>query len=173
MDVKEVDDPLRFRTKIIDHMHMKANVQNRKTCVNIEKSIYNSSIQKAKESETICKWNNTYFVLLYLHKLKSILSNLKNPIILEKVNNQHIEARNMAFMTHMELLPEKWDEKMKEKELRLENKFFPKIEANTDDFTCGKCKSNACTYYQLQTRSADEPMTTFVTCTNCGQRWKC
>ena len=30
-----------------------------------------------------------------------------------------------------------------------------------------------CTYYQLQTRSADEPMTTFVTCINCGNRWKC
>lgn len=23
-----------------------------------------------------------------------------------------------------------------------------------------------------QTRSADEPMTTFVTCTNCGNKWK-
>ena len=48
-----------------------------------------------------------------------------------------------------------------------------KIAASTDTFTCGKCKSNECTYYQMQTRSADEPMTTFVTCINCGNRWKC
>ena len=41
-----------------------------------------------------------------------------------------------------------------------------------NDFTCFKCKSNKCTFYQLQTRSADEPMTTFVTCLNCGNRWK-
>ena len=54
-----------------------------------------------------------------------------------------MKAEEIAFMNHMQLLPEKWDIKMKEKELRLENKFFPKIEANTDDFTCGKCKSNA------------------------------
>mmetsp|Transcript_26665 Transcript_26665/g.67928 ORF Transcript_26665/g.67928 Transcript_26665/m.67928 type:complete len:304 (-) Transcript_26665:396-1307(-) len=45
-------------------------------------------------------------------------------------------------------------------------------QASTDMFQCGKCKQRKCTYYQLQTRSADEPMTTFVTCTNCGNRWK-
>ena len=45
-------------------------------------------------------------------------------------------------------------------------------EASTDAFKCGKCKARACTYYQLQTRSADEPMTTFITCVPCGNRWK-
>ena len=39
-------------------------------------------------------------------------------------------------------------------------------------FKCGKCKSTKTTYYQMQTRSADEPMTTFVTCLNCTKRWK-
>jgi len=47
-----------------------------------------------------------------------------------------------------------------------------KKEASTDAFKCGKCKQRKCTYYQLQTRSADEPMTTFVTCVNCDNRWK-
>lgn len=47
-----------------------------------------------------------------------------------------------------------------------------KKEASTDAFKCGKCKKRMCTYYQLQTRSADEPMTTFVTCVNCDNRWK-
>lgn len=44
--------------------------------------------------------------------------------------------------------------------------------ATTDQFQCGKCKQRKCQYYQMQTRSADEPMTTFVTCVNCGNRWK-
>uniref|UniRef100_A0A8R1YGH9 Transcription elongation factor S-II n=1 Tax=Pristionchus pacificus TaxID=54126 RepID=A0A8R1YGH9_PRIPA len=37
---------------------------------------------------------------------------------------------------------------------------------------CGKCGKKNCTYTQLQTRSADEPMTTFVFCMECGNRWK-
>lgn len=45
-------------------------------------------------------------------------------------------------------------------------------EAETDQFKCGRCSKRKCKYYQLQTRSADEPMTTFVTCVNCGNRWK-
>ena len=39
-------------------------------------------------------------------------------------------------------------------------------------FQCSKCKSKKTTYYSLQTRSADEPMTNFITCTNCDNRWK-
>ena len=38
--------------------------------------------------------------------------------------------------------------------------------------TCKRCGKNKCFYYQIQTRSADEGMTTFYTCTECGNRWK-
>lgn len=43
-----------------------------------------------------------------------------------------------------------------------------KAEATCDFFQCSKCKEKKTTYYQLQTRSADEPMTTFVTCVVCA-----
>ena len=36
---------------------------------------------------------------------------------------------------------------------------------------CGKCKKNNCTFFEMQTRSADEPMTVFVTCNECGNRY--
>ena len=45
-------------------------------------------------------------------------------------------------------------------------------QSETDMFKCGKCQKRKTSYYQMQTRSADEPMTTFVTCLNCDHRWK-
>lgn len=42
----------------------------------------------------------------------------------------------------------------------------------TSLISCKRCKGNSCMYNQVQTRSADEPMTTFVWCNDCGLRWK-
>ena len=88
------------------------------------------------------------------------------------VSNGEIKAHEIAFMTHQELMPEKWTELIKAKSIRDKNKFEQKVEAMTDAFRCRKCKSRECTYYEMQCRSADEPMSCFVTCCNCGNRWK-
>ena len=88
------------------------------------------------------------------------------------MKSREIQAHKLAFMTHQEMSPEKWDKLIEDKKIRDENKYEPKLEASTDKFTCRKCRSKKCTYYQLQTRSADEPMTTFVTCLECDRRWK-
>tara|TARA_Y100000992_G_scaffold130682_1_gene86153 strand:- start:253 stop:543 length:291 start_codon:yes stop_codon:yes gene_type:complete len=82
-----------------------------------------------------------------------------------------LKPSELAYMTHQEMNIDKWSKLIQEKKERDKNKFdTPK--AMTSDFKCYKCKKNQCSYYQLQTRSADEPMTTFVTCLNCGARWK-
>ncbi len=39
-------------------------------------------------------------------------------------------------------------------------------------FRCSKCGGEKTTHYQMQTRSADEPMTVFITCLKCGKRWR-
>ena len=67
--------------------------------------------------------------------------NLKNSSVKQKVLSGDIDSTKLAYMTHTEILPEKWGQKIADKKIRLENKYFPKIEASTDDFTCGKCKS--------------------------------
>jgi transcription elongation factor S-II len=43
---------------------------------------------------------------------------------------------------------------------------------STDLIKCSKCRKTNVTYNQVQTRSADEPMTTFCLCNECGKRWK-
>jgi len=46
------------------------------------------------------------------------------------------------------------------------------IDLFSRSMTCGKCKQSKVAYTQAQTRAADEPMTTFCECMNCGNRWK-
>ena len=53
------------------------------------------------------------------------------------------------------------------------NKFFDNITTGirTQEYKCGRCKEHNCSYTQLQTRCADEPMTTYINCLNCGNKW--
>ena len=93
--------------------------------------------------------------------------------MIEEVNSGFLQPHKIAFMTHQEIAHDRWADLIDAKSKRDKNKFEVNIAAATDTFTCRKCKKNQCTYYQMQTRSADEPMTTFVTCIPCGNRWKC
>ena len=140
---------------------------------NLERGIYNNTLQSADEKHIIKKWINIYFVLLYINKFKMIYNNLQYKEVISLILNKTIKPHELAFMTHQEILPEKWNKLIEDLKIKNQNKYTPKIEASTDNFTCYKCKSKECTHYQLQTRCADEAMTTYVTCISCGTRWKC
>ena len=144
-----------------------------KYSINIEKSIYNQSLQTATAKHIVKKWENPYFVLIYEDRFRSVYINIKNPSIHTRLQTGELKAHEIGSLSHQELSPEKWETLIREKNMKEKNKYTPTLQGNTDVFTCRKCKSNKCNYYQLQTRSADEPMTTYVTCVNCGNRWKC
>jgi transcription elongation factor S-II len=178
--MKVVSEPEYFRNKIKNEINKHLikygiNPENNidKMAKNLEKGIYNYAIEESTKKNIVKKWENIYFVHIYIDKLRAIFANLSSPYLIEKINNKQIKIHIIAFMTHQEMQPEKWSVLLNDKKMRDQNKYTPVIEASTDYFTCRKCKSKKCTYYQLQTRSADEPMTTFVTCLNCGQRWRC
>jgi transcription elongation factor S-II len=88
------------------------------------------------------------------------------------LKTNELKPQTYAFMTHQEMNPERWKSLIEDKIKRDASKFKTNIEASTDMFTCKKCKSKKCTYYELQTRSADEPATIFITCLDCGKHWK-
>lgn len=50
-------------------------------------------------------------------------------------------------------------------------KYDDKQEMTESILVCGKCHQRKVDYYQKQTRGADEPMTCFCHCLNCGARW--
>ena len=93
--------------------------------------------------------------------------------MLTRLKKKEFNPQELASMEPQYTFPENWKELLDEKNKRDKMLYELRTETATDTFKCGRCKERKCTYYQLQTRSADEPMTTFVTCLNCGSRWKC
>jgi transcription elongation factor S-II len=139
---------------------------------NLEKGVFNYAIKESNTRKIVKKWENPAFSQLYLDRLRSIYINLKNEDILNQIKQKEILPQSIAFMTHQELDPSHWRILIDRKIKRDASKYSNNIQASTDMFTCKKCKSKRCTYYELQTRSADEPATIFVTCLDCGKHWK-
>ena len=169
--MRTISNPDTFRKNI--RTKLQSILDDEKHCLNLEKGIFNYSLKEADNRKVVKKWDNSHFVQIYVDRVRSIYFNLQNPKLLEMITSSQVKPHTVAFMTHQEMNQEKWDPLIQAKMKRDHHKYETKMEAATDTFKCRKCHSNKCTYYQMQTRSADEPMTTFVSCIDCGNRWKC
>lgn len=144
----------------------------------LEKAIFESSFQTAKKQYIPRNWKAAPFIEIYQQLMLSILSNLhplspvKNTRLLLRVKEGEFPLNAIPFMTSYEMFPEHWFA-LKDKLLQREQKILEGNKSRaTDQFKCRRCQKRECTYYELQTRSADEPMTIFITCLNCGKEWR-
>ncbi|XP_030637487.1 transcription elongation factor A protein 3 [Chanos chanos] len=113
----------------------------------------------------------------YKNRVRSRISNLKdpkNPNLRKNVLAGAIELHRIASMTAEEMASDELKQlrSVLTQEAIREHQMAKTGGTTTDLLQCGKCKKKNCTYNQVQTRSADEPMTTFVLCNECGNRWK-
>jgi len=113
----------------------------------------------------------------YKNQVRSRVFNLKdkkNVGLREGLLLGSITAQRLAVMTSAEMAS---DEVKKQREAFIKEGINDSALAvaegtKSELIKCGGCGKNNTTYHQAQTRSADEPMTTFVLCNECGKRWK-
>jgi transcription elongation factor S-II len=141
---------------------------------NAERGVYNWAVDTASTRNIVRRWDNESFALLYLGRARALHWNLANtPSLKEGVAARTIKARDLGSLSHPEMAPEMWKPVIEEKIARdMRNQDVLVEAAATDMFECRRCQKRRCTHYQLQTRSGDEAMTTFVNCLNCGNHWK-
>lgn len=113
----------------------------------------------------------------YKNRIRSRVANLKdpkNPNLRMNYLIGALPASRLAVMTAEELASDEMRQvRDKFKKEAINDAQLATVQGTkTDLLKCGKCKKRNCTYNQVQTRSADEPMTTFVLCNECGNRWK-
>tara|TARA_B100001094_G_scaffold319286_1_gene363906 strand:- start:6480 stop:6932 length:453 start_codon:yes stop_codon:yes gene_type:complete len=131
-----------------------------KTSINIEISLYNASIRFAKDNDIVNSWEDPGFVHIYLQKTTNILSFLENDAFLQKIKDKSFSCKNVGNLEACDIF-ESWNPK-----------HFKDENVEEGIFQCRKCKSRKTEYYSLQTRSADEPMTNYITCLECKNRWR-
>ena len=147
-----------------------------KLCVNLEKCTHNWAIKRSLEFNDVPAYDNRHHMDRYKHKYMEMRSNLiksphlKNDLVSGKVKPSMVIHFSPKALNENGLYA-------KEVEANVAKNMKKEYNAINDPdykgiFKCNKCRQYKTTYYEMQTRSADEPMTVFVTCHVCSITWK-
>jgi transcription elongation factor S-II len=144
----------------------------------LERGLFNATLKEAETRNIRRVWENPEFANLYRITAQRVISNLdassyiQNTRLLKRLQEGEFDPHDIAFMTYSDLYPEAWAH-IQEQAVKREAKMLEVDKsAATDMFRCSRCGKRECTYYEMQTRSADEPMTQFIRCLNCGKQWR-
>jgi len=139
--------------------------------IKIELSIFEYALNYCNN-----KYDKNYIKPVYEDKFNFILANLdefkkgiNNKYLKKNILEKKINPSYIAFLSPAQIHPEKWSYVIKKKEYieQRENNI-----AYSDAYKCRKCGESKSKITQAQTRSADEPMTTFVVCLVCHNTFK-
>jgi DNA-directed RNA polymerase subunit M/transcription elongation factor TFIIS len=157
---------------------VKMGIITEEELLQFEKSIYNHIYDISIKKFVVCHWDNPLFKNQYIERQRSLWGHLNpsssryNMRLINRLKDKEFDLEYLGRMSDYDLQPENWIT-LTNAQLRREQNILEGNKGNTTDiYKCGRCKKRECSYYMLQTRSADEPMTIFITCHNCGNRWR-
>jgi DNA-directed RNA polymerase subunit M/transcription elongation factor TFIIS len=145
----------------VDHP-LRELVRTRFDSDEIERAILQRCVREATQWFIDIDWDNPVFVRHYQSRAMSLY----------KYRDRATNPKEFAEFGPLELAPDRWGDLVRK---AIEREIARHSKTTTASITmyCSGCKRKTqCAYYQLQTRSADEPMTTFVTCLECHKKWK-
>lgn len=160
---------------IYHEFHLKDD-ELQKLALNLERGVFNRTLDTAPADKTK-SWNDL-FKAFYIQRAVTVYVNLnpdsylKNKGYLTRLLNGTYNAFEIVKLEAKDRFPERSAELNSVYVRDITKEVYKEDTDIQGMFKCGKCKTYKTTYYQLQTRSADEPMTCFHTCLNCGNKWR-
>lgn len=147
----------------IDHS-LRDLVRDKFGSADIEAAILNRCIADAQKWYIDIDWETAAFREMYRNRAMGLYGARK---LVETMSPEEF-----VNTSEVDRHPERWMDKLRQVAERDKALYSRKTTASMQMY-CSACKKKTnCDYYQMQTRSADEPMTTFVTCLECDKRWK-
>lgn len=143
-----------------------------------EQCIYNAAVRNAGQRHVGKAWSHPPFVELYRMTAKTLAANfhpdsyVKNTELFQRYKDGQVTFADICSMDPYHLFEAHWRDNFIAQQAQEKRQLEGNRAMATDRFVCTRCWKRECTYYELQTRSADEPMTIFITCINCGKHWR-
>ena len=94
---------------------------------------------------------------------------IKNNYLKDSIKNKKIDPSKICYMNQEDIEPYKYKHILEKKELE---EYRKNNQVTSNAFKCKKCGETRCQVTQKQTRSGDEPATTYVECIECGYTFK-
>lgn len=149
-----------MRDHILTKIHSRFPSIPQNTVKNVEISIYNYIIDYSTANAIQTDWSNYLFKHAYISKFLEVMDYLSGDGVLDHII-KHKLAKDICNLSDVRFSPG-----------GRKNINIVSTEIADGMFKCPKCRSKKTTYYSIQTRSADEPMTNFITCIECKHRWR-
>jgi DNA-directed RNA polymerase subunit M/transcription elongation factor TFIIS len=133
------------------------------------KEFLKKNIKKYKKFEDFIFENSDNDKDVYLNNIYQFYPLMKEDNNLEKIKKDilNLKNENKDLRIYESLIYQQEKKKIEEYDDYLVCPF----EVVSGVIVCGKCNSDKTWSVQKQTRSADEPMTTFSKCNDCGHSW--
>ena len=146
----------------------------------LERGCLNAAIDALRARGLTPAWASIVFQETYMALARRAFAHLHadsyvgngRPLMARLRDGGEFRPRDVPSLPSERLMPALYARIVERDMLRAQNAYEMTHVPSTDIFRCGKCRKNRCSYYELQTRSADEPLTTFVRCLECGHSWK-